>query len=187
MKDKRIKICKTVRVPTFALASKIERLFVSSLSKGYVMGIAERWKGHKPLPQDILSSLETLTPIFEREGVLLAYLFGSLTKVDEAGDREPHDLDLALLTKDQPAWKLRDVITETLGSERLDLVDLKRASPVLLFEILRSGSLLYSSDEATKERFVLDVLHLYRDTAPLRRRQRMFLKRRMDQWSEKSR
>jgi predicted nucleotidyltransferase len=151
------------------------------------MGIAERWKGHKPLPQGITGSLEKLTPIFEREGVLLAYLFGSLAKADEIGEREPHDLDLALLTKDQPAWKLWDEITEALGTERLDLVDLKRAPPVLLFEILRSGNLLYSSDEATKERFVLDVLHLYRDTAPLRRRQRAALKRRMDRWSEESR
>jgi hypothetical protein len=77
------------------------------------------------------------------------------------GEREPHDLDLAHLTKDQPAWKLWDEIAEAVGSERLDLVDLRRASPVLLFEIVRSGSLLYSSDEAIKERFVLNVLHLY--------------------------
>ena len=150
------------------------------------MGIAERWKGHKPLPQDIKSSLEKLTPIFEEEGVLLAYLFGSLANVDEVGERMAHDVDLALLTKGEPAWKLWDTIAEALGTERLDLVDLKRASPVLLFEILRSGRLLYSSDEATKERFVLDVLHLYRDTAPLRRRQKVALKRRMDRWSEES-
>jgi len=150
------------------------------------MGIAERWKGHKPLPLDIKSSLEKLTPIFEQEGVLLAYLFGSLAKANEASKRVPHDLDLALLTKDEPAWKLWGKIAEALETERLDLVDLKRASPVLLFEILRSGRLLYSSDEATKERFVLNTLHLYRDTAPLRRRQKVALKRRMDRWSEES-
>ncbi len=151
------------------------------------MGIPERWKGHRPLPSGITGSLEKLTPIFEREGVLLAYIFGSLAKADEVGAREPHDIDLALLTKDEPAWKLWDEIAEALGTERLDLVDLRRASPALLFEIIRSGTLLYSSDEATKERFVLDVLHLYRDTAPLRHRQRAALKRRMDRWSEESR
>jgi hypothetical protein len=73
-----------------------------------------------------------------------------------------------------------------LGSERLDLVDLRRASPVLLFEITRTGSQIYSSDEAARERFFLDVLHLYRDTAPLRHRQRTALKRRMDRCCEES-
>jgi hypothetical protein len=110
----------------------------------------------------------------------------SLAKSDKIGERVPQDLDLALLTRDQPVWKLRDAITEALGSKRLDLVDLKRASPVLLFEILRLGNLLYSSDEATRERFVLDVLHLYRDFTFTHRRQSMVLKRRMDLWSEKS-
>jgi predicted nucleotidyltransferase len=151
------------------------------------MGIPERWKGHKPLPQGITGSLEKLTPIFEREGVLLAYLFGSLANVDEVGERVAHDVDLALLTKGEPAWKLWDEIAEALGSERLDLVDLRAAAPVLLFEIIQTGSQIYASDEAIRERFVLDVLHLYRDTAPLRRRQKVALKRRMDRWSEESR
>jgi len=128
----------------------------------------ERWKGHSPLPEGIKGSLEELTPIFEREGVLLA-------------------ADLALLTEEKPAWKLRDEIAGALGTERLDIVDLRRASPVLLFEIIRTGWPIYASDEAVRERFVLDVLHLYRDTAPLRRRQRAALKRRMDRWSEESR
>lgn len=150
------------------------------------MGIPERWLRHSPLPNDILTSLEKLLPIFEEEGVLLAYIFGSLANARDVSKREPHDIDLALLTKDKPAWKLWDAITEALGTERLDLVDLKRASPVLLFEILRTGRLIYSSDEATRERFVLDVLHIYRDTEPLRRRHQMVLKRRMDRWSEEN-
>jgi len=151
------------------------------------MGIPERWKGHRPLPEGISVSLEKLKPIFEREGVLLAYLFGSLAKTGEVSGREPHDIDLALLTKEKPAWKLWDAIAEALGTEWLDIVDLRRASPVLLFEIIRTGSPIYASDEATRERFVLDVLHLYRDTAPLRRRQKVASKRRMDRWSEESR
>ncbi len=169
-----------------ALAFMRGYLYHRSL-KGYDMGIAERWKGHKSLSQDISSSLGKLAPIFEREGVALAYLFGSLAKADVVGTREPHDVDLALLVKEKPAWMLRDEIAEALGSVRLDIVDLRCASPVLLFEIVRSGKLLYASDEAVKEDFVLSVLHLYRDTAPMRRRQRAALKRRMDLWSEESR
>ena len=146
------------------------------------MAIPERWRGHEPLPEGIKGSLEELTPIFEREGVILAYLFGSLAKAGEVGGRESQDVDLALVTEEKTAWKLWDEISLALGTERLDIVDLKKASPVLLFEIIRSGRLIYSSDEAARERFVLNVLHLYRDTAPLRRRQRKALKRRMDRW-----
>jgi len=148
------------------------------------MAIPERWKGHRPLPEGIKSSLGELTPIFEQEGVLLAYLFGSLAKAGEVGERDPHNVDLALLTKEKPAWKLWDEIAEVLGTERLDLVDLRTAASVMLFEIIRTGCPIYASDEAARVRFVLDVLHLYRDTAPLRRRQRAALKRRMDLWPE---
>jgi|GEM_PF-3504014 len=69
------------------------------------------------------------------------------------GEREPHDLDLALLTKDQPAWKLWDAIAEAVGSEQPDLVDLRRASPVLLFEIISVRNLLYASDESLSSLF----------------------------------
>jgi predicted nucleotidyltransferase len=151
------------------------------------MGIAERWAGHRPLPEEIRGSLEELTSLFEREGVILAYLFGSLAR-DET-NREPHDVDIAVLTggAEEPAWRLREKIVDALGTERLDLIDLRRASPVLRFEIIRSGRPLYVSDEVAKERFVLDTLHLYRDTAPMRRRQMEALKKRMMRWSEESR
>ena len=67
--------------------------------------------------------------------------------------------------------------------KRVDLVDLRDASPVLRFEILRTGRPLYVANEEAQARFELATLHLYRDTAPLRRRQREYLQRRMVQWS----
>ena len=71
-------------------------------------------------------------------------------------------MDLAVLTStaEEPAWRLWEKIVDALGTERLDLVDLRRASPVLRFEIVRSGRPIYVSDEAAKERFILDTLHL---------------------------
>ncbi len=142
------------------------------------MGIAERWKRFSALPPDIGAALARLSPLFEREDVLLAYLFGSLSK-GQVGQ----DVDLALLTRDKPGFRLREAITEWLGTERVDLVDLRRASPVLRFEIVRAGRLLYAADEETQERFELATLCLYRDTAPLRRQQGEYLRRRMAQWS----
>ncbi|MGB3944388.1 MAG: nucleotidyltransferase domain-containing protein, partial [Methanothrix sp.] len=144
-----------------------------------LMGIPERWARHRPLPEEIRACLDELTELFEEEGVILTYLFGSLAR-DEP-PREPQDVDLAVLTAsaEEPAWRLREKIVDALGTERLDLVDLRRASPVLRFEIVRSGRPIYVSDEAAKERFVLDTLHIYRDTAPMRRRQMEALKKRM--------
>jgi predicted nucleotidyltransferase len=122
--------------------------------------------------------LARLIPLFEREGVQLAFLFGSL------GQGQPgHDVDLAILTRGEPAFRLREAITECLGTERLDLVDLGHASPVLRFEILRTGQLLYAADQEVNERFEMATLQVYRDTARLRRRQRAYLRERMELWS----
>lgn len=138
------------------------------------MGIAERWRRFRELPPDITARLERLGPILERKGVVLAYLFGSLGR-GQAG----RDVDLAVLTREGPACRLREEIASALGTERVDLVDLRRVSPILRFEILRTGRPLYVADEETQERFELATLHLYRDTHALRRRQREYLRRRM--------
>ena len=142
------------------------------------MSIPERWTKFRQLPPNINQKLTRLIPLFEKEGVLLAYLFGSLGR-GQAG----HDVDLAILTRDRPAFRLRAAITDRLETERVDLVDLQRASPVLRFEILRTGQLLYAAAPVYSERFELATLRLYRDTAWLRRRQREYLRERMEQWS----
>ena len=146
------------------------------------MGIPERWKRHNPLPTDIEERLESLAPLLEKKGVLLAYLFGSLATKGEKGPRQPGDVDLAVLTKEGPAWELQEALVESLGTDRLDLVDLRRASPVLRFEILCSGRPIYISNEDIRERYEMETLHLYRDTEPMRRRQREALKERMTAW-----
>ena len=140
------------------------------------MSIAERWKKFRELPPDIEQALGRLTPLFEREGVLLAYLFGSLSR-----GRAGQDMDLAILVRDTPAFHLREAITGCLGTERVDLVDLRVASPIVRFEVIRTGRPLYVADVETQERFELATLHLYRDTHPLRRQQRKYLRRRMAQ------
>ena len=146
------------------------------------MGIPERWKRYRPLPTDIEERLESLAHLLEKKGVLLAYLFGSLATNGEKVTRMPGDVDLAVLTREEPAWRLQEALVEWLGTDRLDLVDLRRASPVLRFEILRSGRPIYISDESIRERYEMETLHLYRDTEPMRRRQRDALKERMTAW-----
>lgn len=113
-------------------------------------------------------------PLFKKEGVLLAYLFGSLAGKGEKTPRPPGDVDLAMLTMEGPAYILHEDITDVLGTDRLDLVDLRQASPLLRFELLRSGRPIYVSDEDIKARYEMETLQLYRDTEPMRRRQRIY-------------
>jgi predicted nucleotidyltransferase len=149
------------------------------------LGIPERWKRHRSLPDDIEERLQSLAFLLEKKGVLLAYLFGSLAATGEKALRPPGDVDLAVLAREGPAWELQEALVESLGTDRLDLVDLRRASPVLRFEILRSNRPIYISDEEIRERYEMETLHLYRDTEPMRRRQRQALKERMAVWCSK--
>lgn len=146
------------------------------------MGIPERWNRHKPLPQDIKTRAENLAPFFEGEGVLLAYLFGSLSGTGKKAQRTPGDVDLAVLTRSGPAHVLKEALQEILDTDRLDLVDLRRASPVLRFEILSSGKPIYVSDENIRNRYEMETIQLYRDTEPMRRRQSAVLRERMAAW-----
>jgi predicted nucleotidyltransferase len=149
----------------------------------------ERWTRYRPLPQDIEKRLENLVPLFEKEGVLLAYLFGSLVQKGEklSRPRPPGDVDLAILTKEGTVYELQEAIVDVLGTDRLDLVDLRKASPVLRFEILRSGRPIYISDDDLRERYEMETIHLYRDTELMRRRQRKVLKERMEAVCSKER
>lgn len=146
------------------------------------MGHPARWEGFERLPDDLGERVQRLPAYFEAEGVLVAYLFGSLVEDDEPR-REPHDVDLAVLMREGPVWPLREELRSLLGTERLDLVDLSTADPVLRFEVIRSGHPIYWRDDDTLNRFELDTMHLYRDTAPMRARQREYLRERTARWS----
>jgi predicted nucleotidyltransferase len=130
--------------------------------------------------------LENLDSLFEKGEVMLAYLFGSLAREEKMSPRPPSDVDLAILTKERPASQLYEKLADALGTDRLDLVDLRHASPIMRYEVMRSGKPIYVSDESAKERYEMDTIHLYRDTEPMRRRQREILKERMAAWCSKN-
>mgnify|MGYP002713011002 CR=1 FL=1 len=139
----------------------------------------DKWHKFKPLPADSRQRLNQLNPLFAAENVLLAYLFGSLTHTTQA-----HDIDLALLMPpDKRPFYLQPAINHTLHTERVDIVDLRRATPVLAFEIISNGQILYAADETMQLDFERHVLRQYKDTAWLRQKQEQSLKERMKQWS----
>lgn len=141
------------------------------------MSVKQRWYKFEPLPEDIREKIPGLAPVFEAEGVFLAYLFGSLVR------GKGNDIDLAVLGDKEDFAGLREKLWEALGTQRLDLVNLKTASPLLRFQIISSGILVYKKSDEIENAFELASLREYRDTAYLRKKQTLTLRERMQKWS----
>ena len=56
---------------------------------------------------------------------------------------------------------------------------MKTASPVLRFEVVKNGILLYKKNEDVENAFELAVLREYKDTAYMRKKQANILKKRI--------
>lgn len=122
-------------------------------------------------------NLDVLRPqlahLFHQHPVLLAYLFGSQTTGRTHADS---DIDVAVLlnaslTPDArfaERLTLIDALSRLLGTDNVDVVILNEAPPLLAYEALRSGVLLYCTDENARVEFQVHTLRLYEDTAPLR-------------------
>jgi len=141
------------------------------------MSIKQRWYKFKPLPPDIMEKIQSLRPTFEKKGVLLAYLFGSLA---EKGSGE--DVDLAILPGERDFTNMREALGEALGTERVDVVNLKMASPLLRYQVIKTGALIYKKDEEVETDFEMAVLREYRDTSYMRKKQAKILEARTKEW-----
>lgn len=118
--------------------------------------------------EEVATRLQGLTEAIPE--LELVVLFGSTVK----GRRRPRsDIDLAVLctgAADLDALYL--ALAPRLGTDRLDLVDLRRASPLLMMEVARSGGLLYDRGRGAFRQFQSLASRRYCDTAKLRRAQR---------------
>jgi predicted nucleotidyltransferase len=122
----------------------------------------------------------TLNEIFERHGVVLAYLYGSQAR----GVPGPlSDVDVAVLfgpkvPQDERFQRVL-CLTAKLGSlfrrDDVHVVDLAGVSPLLSHRVYRDGELLYCLDDAERVRFETLTLRNYVDTEPLRRIKRNYV------------
>ena len=91
----------------------------------------------------------------------LIYIFGSINKNRV---RDDSDIDIAILTDDDideySIFRIAQDLADDLKRE-VDLVDLKKASTVFRAEILRTGRLIYYSDNLKKMQFQLRTLQDY--------------------------
>jgi hypothetical protein len=99
--------------------------------------------------------------------------------------RPDSDVDLAVLGERELTLDDRTDLIERLArthgipEDRIDLVDLRTASPLLQHEVAEKGRLL----EGTPERFLdfrISAWKVYQDTARLRRAREANLKKRFD-------
>lgn len=100
----------------------------------------------------------------------LLVLFGSHAK---GRARAASDVDLAVrCTQPADLDALHVALAPRLATDRIDLVDLRRAGPLLAFEVARSGHVLYEQRAGAFREFQSLASRRYCDTAKLRRAQR---------------
>ncbi len=130
-----------------------------------------------------------LAPYFAcRSEILLAYLFGS---VAQGRSNRLSDIDIALLVDKEfneldakkPYGYKASVIADLMGLlqvNKIDLVLLHEAPPLLANEVISEGSLLFCRDEDVRIAFEVSAKHRYIDTKPLRQIKRQYLYERID-------
>lgn len=110
--------------------------------------------------------------------VRLAYLFGSAAR-GEQGQRS--DVDVAVLAEGPLGLESTALLAERLERAisfrcRVDVVDLRAASPVLAAEVVRDGIVLLERDAELRFGFEIDAIRRFEDTRPLRRAQHELLR-----------
>ena len=143
------------------------------------MSIQQKWYRFKELPQNIDERLAELPVLLAEEGALLAYLFGSQVR-----EGSGNDIDLALfMPEEKRPYTLQLTINKFLDTERVDIIDLRRATPVMRFEIMSTGKCIYAVDEDIQLTMELSWLREFKDTAWLRQKHEQALRERISQWS----
>lgn len=109
---------------------------------------------------------DKLKPLFNDKGLQLVLLFGS------AASKRAHkqsDFDFAFLS-DTPAdlLSLTNNVIRLMQTDAVDVIDLKRASPLLKFSAMKDGVLLYEREPGIFNTFYSLAFRIYVDTKKLR-------------------
>lgn len=109
---------------------------------------------------------QRLAPLFSENGLNLALLFGS---VASGAIHNSSDIDLAFLY-DRPVdtIALTNRVITLLHTDRVDVVDLRRASPLLKFSVAKTGLVLYERSPGMYAGFCSLAFRMYVDTKKLR-------------------
>jgi predicted nucleotidyltransferase len=108
-----------------------------------------------------------LSPLFEDKELQIAFLFGSTASGRVR--KQQSDIDLAFLF-DKPIeiLDLTNKVIRLLHLDYVDVVDLRRASPLLKFSSVKNGKLLYERSPGLFHEFFSFAFRRYVDTKKLR-------------------
>lgn len=112
---------------------------------------------------------EAATEIGRQIDARLVVLYGSAARAEP----EQRDIDLGILPRGE--LDLVDVtnrLTRRLGTQDIDLVDLRRADPLLLMFVAREGLPLYEAEPGEFARLVSLAARRYADTRKFRETER---------------
>ena len=103
---------------------------------------------------DIELRLRTLPELIARHPIRLAYLFGSSAH----SPKEAKDIDIAILPMEgfrfQPFYA---DLSEWLGTDRLDVVDLRQAPLWLCAQVIETGVCIYARTPESQTRWESEV------------------------------
>jgi predicted nucleotidyltransferase len=107
-----------------------------------------------------------LAPLFQEEKLQMVLLFGSYSS---GGPRPESDIDLGFLY-DGPVdlLNLTNKVIRLLHTDRVDVINLRRANPLLCFSATREGKLLYERSPGQFPAFYSLSFRRYVDTKKLR-------------------
>lgn len=130
------------------------------------MGVKERWKNTKPILYSTNEAIALILPLLNADQrILIAYLFGSRAN----GSEKSFDIDIAIYTSGDFLWEdyhlLYGELTKKLHSDRLDIIWLNNAEPILSFEVIRNGRVLFFRDADRLNDFELKAKKRYYDYA----------------------
>ncbi|MBS7637466.1 nucleotidyltransferase domain-containing protein [Candidatus Bathyarchaeota archaeon] len=122
---------------------------------------------HIKFERDMLEgAVKELGKLFENEeNVLVAYLFGSYLRGDQTSRS---DIDIAILLYEVPKKPLEyylhliNILTEVLGDD-VDLTILNLAPPLLKFQIIKNGKIIYCRSDRSRINFEAKYICEYLD------------------------
>jgi predicted nucleotidyltransferase len=124
---------------------------------------------HGALPTDLAQLGAAAARVAAELGLRLVVLFGSAAR----GEAAAEDLDLGVLG-DAPldVVAVTNAFIRALSSQRVDIVDLGRADPVVAAHVARDGIALYDAEAGGFARFASLSLRRFADTAKFREMER---------------
>ena len=131
------------------------------------MSVKSGCSGAKPLKMPTAEAVEALLPIVKSDkNITGVYLFGSRAA---NSSNLSSDIDIAFYTGNGFTWdayyKLYGEATLRLKSDMIDLIWLNAADPILTFQAIKYGRLLYCADTQALNEFELKQKKVFYDYA----------------------